>query len=288
VRSSVEAESAVGDGVGLAMGSSARALSSAESSRTQQAQNSSEPLEGASKRLSVAQVWTQLISLTLTHYGIWLMLMVLSHKVGETMMRKMLMPFLVDCGLRQIEVGWITTLTNLGSIGGTLYGGHLVTSMGPKRALLSSFEVRSLSMLVLACVLFLFQSQSIELEFAAATSSSNESFLSFFSLMASSPVHSLLLLALLWFWVCAGSIGVVMCAFLMTFVHSSSVATSHYTFLQCLDEVSRPIGAVLSGFVAETVGYSRLFFISVAISVVPLLLIRFEPRSHKDKKLISN
>merc|ERR1712050_439345 len=68
----------------------------------------------------------------------------------------------------------------------------------------------------------------------------------------------------------SGIITPVMFAYLMEEVSGSACAVTHYTALQCCDDLSRTVGQTCAGHIASYLGYRMTFVMAVASSFLPL------------------
>lgn len=188
--------------------------------------------------------------------GWWLFVLV-TYKFGDALATAMFKPLMVDAGLTLSQIGWVGGA--LGSVSGLLgafTGGALVNRLSPQSALLAFGAMSA------ACV----SSYGLWIEHL--------------------DLHSFMLLTVLEHFV-GGMATVALFTNMMSQCRPGHEG-SDYTVQASVVVTSTGAAAAMSGFVAERVGYSALFFVSGGLAVAGALfafrtvvaLGSVQPRAH--------
>eukprot|EP00747_Dinoflagellata_sp_TGD_P218530 gnl/TRDRNA2_/TRDRNA2_90763_c0_seq1.p1 gnl/TRDRNA2_/TRDRNA2_90763_c0~~gnl/TRDRNA2_/TRDRNA2_90763_c0_seq1.p1 ORF type:complete len:264 (+),score=34.22 gnl/TRDRNA2_/TRDRNA2_90763_c0_seq1:64-855(+) len=166
-----------------------------------------------------------------------LMVLASSYKAGEKVLMSMFKPALVDAGHAAADVGaWVGTYGAVGS----MLGSTVATAFMPR---CSSTADALRSCMIFRTGLFAFSLLPIPAQLALAAQG-----------------------------VGSGLITPVMFAFLMEAVSGSTCAVTHYTVLQCCDDLSRTAGQTVAGSIATHIGFRATFALAIAASILPLTL----------------
>ena len=169
--------------------------------------------------------------------GGWLLLFIVTYKLGETMADTMFKPFLVDAGYGSTQIGlWVGTWGMLFSIAGSLAGGWLAT----RRPLLQAVGI--------AAVL-------------RAIPIAGEWWL---TLVTPTPQRVVAITCLEHFF--AGALTTAMFAFMMWRV-DKRIGATHYTLLAAIEVWGKLGAASISGFVTAHTSYPFLFGLATLLSV---------------------
>jgi len=175
--------------------------------------------------------------------GGWLLLFVATYKLGESMVDTMFKPFLVDAGFEASQIGlWVGTWGMVFSLAGSLAGGLLATRVSLLTAVGVTGALRALPMI-------------------------GEWWLAAFGADAGGVIAV----------TCAehfagGMLTTAMFAFMMSRV-DRRVGASHYTLLASVEVLGKSPASLLSGFVAERLGYAGVFGLGAALAVAFLALL---------------
>lgn len=172
----------------------------------------------------------------------YFLLFVLTYKTGESMIDMMFKPFLVDCGFPAHQIGlWVGTWGMIASLVGSVAGGWLAARLPIVHALF------------IAAVLRLFPLIA-ELWLSTVMPTANQ------VISATIAEHF-----------CGGILTTTLFAYMMSHV-DKRIGATHYTVLAAVEVIGKSPGSLLSGLIAEQIGYTGLFSIGVALSVLILLL----------------
>jgi len=178
--------------------------------------------------------------------GIFILLFIIIYKLGDSLLRNVATPFLLDKGLHftQSELALPNGLGLFAVIIGTLAGGSIMAKIGINRALWIFALIQALGNLTY---------------FALALSGKN------FPLMLSAiNIENF----------CAGLEAAAFMAFLMSLCHPSFSATQ-YALLSSLQGFSRDIITSPAGAIAQTVGWPWFFAITAIAALPGLFLLPF-------------
>lgn len=172
----------------------------------------------------------------------YFLLFVLTYKTGESMIDMMFKPFLVDCGFPAHQIGlWVGTWGMIASLVGSVAGGWLAA------------RLPVVSALFIAAVLRLFPLIA-ELWLSTVMPTANQ------VISATIAEHFF-----------GGILTTTLFAYMMSRV-DKRIGATHYTVLAAVEVIGKSPGSLLSGLIAERIGYTGLFSIGVALSVLILLL----------------
>jgi MFS family permease len=198
----------------------------------------------AEKRRSLRAVVDEVLRSLRAPGATWLVLFVASYKVGEEMADAMLRPFLIDAGFSVAQLArWIGSYGMVASLAGSLFGGLLALRL----PLLAAVAVCSV---------------------LRAGSVSGEWYLA----LLGKPGATAVILATLAEHFCGGALTTAMFAFMMSRVNKA-VGGTHFTLLACVEVLGKMPPSLLSGMLAQRLGYSWLFGIATALSFLFLLLL---------------
>lgn len=173
----------------------------------------------------------------------WVIVFIAGYKLGESMIDIMFKPFLIDNGFSPSQIGlWIGTYGMAASLAGSFLGGVLSARLSIFRALSLAALVRVVP-LALEWLLTLVQPTGIMV--IGITIAEH-----FFG----------------------GMLTTAMFAFMMSQV-DKSIGATHYTILAAVEVVGKSPGGFASGMLAESLGYSGLFLLGVALSLLLLALL---------------
>lgn len=176
--------------------------------------------------------------------ALWLVLFVATYKFGESLVDPMMKPFLIDAGYKPTQIAlWVSTYGMVASLTGSALGGLLAYRLPLLTALTITATLRALSV-------------------------AGEYYLTV--LGKPSPLAVILITAAE--HLCGGTVTTVMFAFMMSRV-DKAIGATHYTLLACVEVLGKFPPALLSGFIADRVGYQRLFLVGAVLSFGFLLLI---------------
>jgi MFS family permease len=194
---------------------------------------------------SVRAIVAVLMRTCLTPGGLWLLLLVATYKLGESMADTMFRPFLVDAGISLPTIGlWLGTYGLVFSLVGSIAGGLLASRMTLQLALGITATLRVFPLIG---------------QWALASG----------WLSLETPQVLSVICAEGFF---GGALTTATFAYMMSRVERSIGAT-HFTALASIEVLGKILGTTLSGFLAEHLGYEGLFASSVALSFAFLLLL---------------
>lgn len=169
----------------------------------------------------------------------WLLVLVATYKLGESLIDPMFSPFLVDRGFAREDLGlWLGTWGMAASIAGSVAGGWLATHVEITRALRVAGALRAVP---LAIVVALATLSTFGAPVVIATTIAEHFF--------------------------GGMLTTTMFAFMMSRV-DREVGASHFTLLATVEVLGKSPLSLASGWLAERAGYVGIFGVGLAISVV--------------------
>lgn len=173
----------------------------------------------------------------------WLVLVLVTYKLGESLVDPVFQPLLVDQGVPRASIGlWIGTYGMAASIAGSLLGGLLATRVPVERAFVGAGAARVLA---------------LSMPWAIAT---------FGPLPAGFVVASTAAEHLV-----SGALTTLMFAFMMRHT-DRRVGASHYTLLATLEVLGKAPLAMASGWIADRVGAPVSFAVAVGCAAGWVLL----------------
>ncbi len=174
----------------------------------------------------------------------WLLLLIATYKLGESMADAMFKPFLVDRGLTASTLGlWLGTYGMAASLAGSALGGYWVSRSTPLSTLRWAAGLRCLPMVTQAALPFLPLREGVLLPAICA-----EHFL-------------------------GGLLTTAMFAFMMSRV-DRRIGATHYTVLATIEVLGKSPAAWASGPLAERFGYGALFSLAALLSLGFMALIQ--------------
>ncbi|MEM7481384.1 MAG: MFS transporter [Acidobacteriota bacterium] len=187
----------------------------------------------------------------------WLLLLVVTYKMGESLADTMFRPFLVDHGFTARQIGaWVGTWGVVFSIAGSAAGGLLAWAVSIRRAVIWTAVLRALP---LAGLWWLSVSEVDAAGVIAVTCAEN-----FFG----------------------GALTVALFAYMMSQV-DRRIGATHFTLLAALEVFGKIGASTVSGMLAEATSYSTLFGIATVLSVLfwALLPTLRRPRADESEGL---
>lgn len=176
--------------------------------------------------------------------GMWLLLVVATYKLGESMADAMFKPFLIDAAFTKEQVGlWVGTWGMSFSMLGSLLGGLLATRLSILSALAIAATAR-----VIPTV--------------------GQWWLAGLPILTSTPVITVTCAEHL----CGGALTTTMFALMMSKV-DRRIGATHFTALAAIEVLGKTPAAWASGVVAESLGYRGVFAIASLASAAFLLLL---------------
>jgi MFS transporter, PAT family, beta-lactamase induction signal transducer AmpG len=192
---------------------------------------------------SLSSVVTTMIRALKEPGAVWLLLFIGTYKLGESMLEGMFTPFLIKSNFTVAQIGiWVGTYGALASFLGSIAGGLLTRRMPFLSAVGVTALLRSISMLG---------------AWLLAT-------------LGPTPAGVIAVTVAEHFF--GGALTTAMFAFMMSRV-DKSVAATHYTLLASVEVWGKMPGGLLSGFLADRLGFSRMFALAAALSFAFLLLL---------------
>lgn len=172
----------------------------------------------------------------------YFLLFVATYKMGESMIDTMFKPFLVDSGFTAHQIGlWVGTWGMVASLIGSVMGGWIAARLPIVRAL---FIAATLRLVPLIAELWLSTIVPTTVQVVSVTVAEH-----FFG----------------------GILTTALFAYMMSRV-DKRIGATHYTVLAAIEVIGKSPGSLVSGCIAERIGYTGLFSIGVALSVLLLLL----------------
>ncbi|MBN1106456.1 MAG: MFS transporter [Deltaproteobacteria bacterium] len=185
-------------------------------------------------------------------------------RAGESMLTAMVSPFLVDLGIK-LHYGWISAGVGLPcSIVGAMLGGWLISKYTLRRTIWPFLLAQNLTNLVYM-VLALHLSPML----AVNTGAVDPAAIGNLNLFLVASVHG--------FDQFSGGLGT---AVLVTFVMRTCLPefkAAHFAIGTGLMNISAVLSGVMSGFLAEWIGYGYFFGVSFVVSVPGMILALFVP-----------
>jgi MFS transporter, PAT family, beta-lactamase induction signal transducer AmpG len=189
------------------------------------------------------------------HNGWLILVFVVVFKLPDYMASVMTMPFLLDCGFSNSDIGYIRQALGLVvTIGGALVGAGIVGRIGLMRSLVM---------------------------FGILQAVSNAGFL----VLANAPPTRMLLIGVIGIEsFCAGLVAAGFVGFLMSCCDRRYAATQ-YALLTSLMTVASNLGGAPTGYLAKHLGYPAFFAITIAIGIPGLLMLPWLclPRGARDE-----
>lgn len=175
---------------------------------------------------------------------LWLLAVVATYKVGESMSDGMWKQYVLRAGIDKADVGlWMNVWGMVPSIVGSLAGGLLATRLSPTRAIAIAAVLRAVAVCGFAAVAIVGVTDLP-------------------TLVAASWIEEL----------CGGALTTAMFAFMMSQV-DARIGATHYTVLASLEVAGKAPGALLSGVVADLTGFAATFVTAAVLSVAYLPLL---------------
>lgn len=198
----------------------------------------------AEKRSSLSTVLAEMLAALRAPGAVWLLVFVATYKIGEEMSDAMLRPFLIDAGYKVQQLSrWIGTYGMMASLAGSVMGGVLAAR-------------GSLFGAVAVCAVL------------RAFSLSGE----WYMVMLGKPGPGVVVLVTAVEHFCGGGLTTALFAYMMSQVNKA-VGGTHYTLLACVEVLGKMPPSVLSGVLAQRLGYSGLFGLAALLSFLFLLLL---------------
>ena len=175
--------------------------------------------------------------------SLWFLLFLSTYKLGESIADRMFVPFLVDEGFRNAEIGlWVGTWGMLFSIGGSIAGGALASRVPLLTAVGITATLRAIAV-------------------------GGEAYLAWAGPTATGvvAVTSLEHFA-------GGALTTAMFALMMSRV-DRRIGATHYTLFATIEVFGKMPGSFLSGVLASSLGYLGAFGLSAGLSVAFLFLL---------------
>ena len=173
---------------------------------------------------------------------LWAMVVAL-YRVGETMALYIVGPMLVNFGYSMEEIGVVVGVAgSVASMVGALLGGHAVGRLGRKRALVTfaALQAPALTLLILPAT----------------------------GRIGLAGIYAILMIVTF-----VGGMGTAALYTAMMDKSTSSHAATDFTVQQSLAAVGPLVGTALSGFIAESLGFSAYFALAATICLGTALLI---------------
>lgn len=218
-------------------------------------EGASSKLEGASshaEQLTITVIVTRLREALTTPTAGWVIALLATYKLGESLVDPVFQPVLLDQGMEAEEIGLIVgTFGMVASIAGSLGGGFLATHGSPLRALGYVAVLRVLAIF-------------------------GQWLIASFGPLA----HGWVALATCAEHLASGALTTIMFAFMMERV-DKRIGATHYTVLATLEVLGKAPLSLSAGYLAETLGVRVSFGMAVFFAVMWLVLHRIAtPRLH--------
>lgn len=190
--------------------------------------------------------------------GVLLMFIILL-RAGEFLLSAMASPFMVDLGI-SVHIGWITAGVGLpASIAGALLGGWMISKLTLHKVMLPFLLAQNLTNLIYMAIAFFLVSFVLQ-----NTGNSNPEFIGFWNLAGVAAVHG--------FDQFSGGLGTsVLMTFLMRMC-SGQYKAAHYAIGSGLMSLSGLFTGVISGILAQSLGYGYFFALSFILSIPGMIL----------------
>jgi len=181
----------------------------------------------------------------------WILAVIATYKMGESLIDVMYKPFLMDQGITASQLGlWLGTWGMGASVAGSVLGGVLATRFPLVR-------------LLMACALVRLFPEVGQLALALGWLN-----VDMFNVVVVSLAEH-----------CAGgALTTVMFASMMGWV-DRRIGASHFTVLACVEVWGKSLAALVSGLMAEQLSYAGTFGVGITIGLVFLLLLARLPPS---------
>lgn len=175
--------------------------------------------------------------------ALWLLLFIGTYKLGESMADSMFKPFLYDAGYTAEQIGlWVGTYGLGFSLLGSFLGGLAASRFGVFRAVAATATLRALAV-------------------------GGEWWLSLVE-----PTVERVVLVVTAEQCFGGALTTAIFAFMMSRV-DRSIGATHFTFLATVEVAGKLAASWVSGFVAQSLGYSSLFAVATTFAVLFLTLL---------------
>ena len=175
--------------------------------------------------------------------ALWLLLFIGTYKLGETMADTMFKPFLYDAGFRAEQIGlWVGTWGLIFSLVGSFAGGWAASRIGIFQAVAWAAVFRALAV-------------------------AGEWWLSWVEPTVPRVVS---VISMEQFF--GGALTTAIFAFMMSRV-DRSIGATHFTFLATVEVAGKLSAAWISGFVAQSLGYTSLFGLATFFAMAFLVLL---------------
>lgn len=178
----------------------------------------------------------------------WLVLLLLTYKLGESLVDPVFLPLLVDQGIPRATIGlWVGTYGMGASIAGSLLGGVLASRLSVERAFLivASMRVFALAMPWAIAALEVQPSGPLPGSFVIASTCAEH--------------------------LVSGALTTIMFAFMMQHT-DRRIGATHYTLLATLEVLGKAPLALSSGWIADTIGAHVSFGIAVGLAAAWVVL----------------
>lgn len=167
----------------------------------------------------------------------WLVLVLVTYKLGESLVDPVFQPLLVDQGVPRASIGlWVGTYGMVASIAGSLLGGVLASRVSVERAFVVAGGARVIA---------------LSMPWAIATIGPLPAA---FVVLSTSAEHLV-----------SGALTTIMFAFMMRHT-DRRIGASHYTALATLEVIGKAPLAMASGWIADRVGAPISFAFAVALA----------------------
>ena len=195
-------------------------------------------------RSSLASLLDALYKTLAEPQALWLLVFVATYKLGESLIDPMFKPFLIDAGYTPPQIArWVTSYGMIASLLGSALGGFL------------AFRLPLLLAVALASV---FRALSVAGEW--------------YLTLAGKPAIPAVLTVTIAEHFCGGLLTTTMFALMMSRVNRAIGAT-HYTLLASVELLGKMPASLISGVLAERLGYRGLFGIGTLLSFAFLVLL---------------
>lgn len=172
----------------------------------------------------------------------WLVLLLLTYKLGESLVDPVFLPLLVDQGIERATIGlWVGTYGMAASIGGSLLGGALASRLSVDRAfvIVGSMRVLALAMPWAIAALHVEPAGPLTGGFVIASTCAEH--------------------------LVSGALTTIMFAFMMQHT-DRRIGATHYTLLATLEVLGKAPLAMSSGWIADTIGAPVSFGLAVGLA----------------------
>jgi MFS family permease len=179
--------------------------------------------------------------------NMWLWLAIIAtYKMADGLGSAMIKPMLIDHGLSLSDVGYLTSISSIAGITGAVLGGFLFPKLSLKQALIGFSVLQSIGIGLLAFIpLYKLSIYSI---YALSLFEQFADGLSTVTLFAAMMMHC-----------------------------RKGLEGTDYTLQNSIHLIGAGTASILSGIIAESIGYSWLFITSLMLGLLSLLLIMIYP-----------